>query len=121
MAQRKFRMNIVLSYEPDESGWIRASLPAMPEVVTAGVSREDAREMVIDTLMQLLSIEPERRTAATTSGCVSTSSRVAPHTRNRRGPADVVSRRHSGTSAVGGPSDSSAGAGLAPRESDGRG
>jgi predicted RNase H-like HicB family nuclease len=61
MAQRKFRTNIVVSYEPDESGWTRASLPAMPEVVTAGVSREDAREMVIDALMQLLAAEPERQ------------------------------------------------------------
>ena len=61
MAQRKFRTNIVVSYEPDESGWIRASLPAMPEVITAGMSREDAREMVIDALMQLLSVEPERQ------------------------------------------------------------
>jgi predicted RNase H-like HicB family nuclease len=61
MAQRKFRTNIVVSYEPDESGWIRASLPAMPEVATAGVSREDAREMVVDALMQLLAVEPERQ------------------------------------------------------------
>jgi predicted RNase H-like HicB family nuclease len=61
LAQRKFRTNIVVSYKPDESGWIRASLPAMPEVVTAGVSREDAREMVVDALMQLLAVEPERQ------------------------------------------------------------
>ena len=64
MAQRKFRTNIVVSYEPDESGWVRASLPAMPEVVTAGVSREDAREMVVDALMQLLAVEPERPAGA---------------------------------------------------------
>lgn|SRR5690349_20117622 len=61
MAQRKFRTNIVVSYEPDEAGWVRASLPAMPELVTAGVSRDDAREMAIDALMQLLSLEPERQ------------------------------------------------------------
>jgi len=53
MAQRKFRTNIVVSYEPDESGWIRASLPAMPEVATAGLSREDAREMVVDAAIQI--------------------------------------------------------------------
>jgi predicted RNase H-like HicB family nuclease len=60
MAQRKFRTNIVVSFEPDEAGWVRAWLPGMPEVVTAGVSRDDAREMVIDALMQVLAVEPER-------------------------------------------------------------
>jgi predicted RNase H-like HicB family nuclease len=61
MAQRRFRTNVVVSYEPDEDGWIRATLPAMPSVTTAGVSREDAREMVVDALMQLLAVEPERQ------------------------------------------------------------
>ena len=61
MAQRKFRTNVVVSYEPDEAGWIRATLPGMPEVTTAGVSRDDAREMVIDALMQLLAVEPDRQ------------------------------------------------------------
>jgi predicted RNase H-like HicB family nuclease len=61
MAQRRFRTNVVVSYEPDEAGWIRATLPALPSVTTAGVSREDAREMVVDALMQLLAVEPERQ------------------------------------------------------------
>jgi len=60
MAQRKFRTNILVSYEPDEAGWIRATLPGMPSVVTAGMSREDALEMAIHALMQLLAVEPER-------------------------------------------------------------
>jgi predicted RNase H-like HicB family nuclease len=61
MAQRRFRTNLVVRHEEDEAGWIRATLPAMPTVATAGVSREDAREIVIDALMQLLGIEPERQ------------------------------------------------------------
>jgi predicted RNase H-like HicB family nuclease len=61
MSQRKFRTNVVVCYEPDEAGWISATLPGMPSVVTAGVSREDAREMAIDALMQLLAAEPERQ------------------------------------------------------------
>ena len=61
MAQRRFRTNIVVSYEPDEAGWVRVTLPGMPSVATAGVSREDALEMAIDALMQLLAVEPERQ------------------------------------------------------------
>ena len=60
MAQRRFRTNVVVSYEPDEAGWIKPTVPAMPSVVSAGTSREDAREMVIDALMQLLAVERER-------------------------------------------------------------
>jgi predicted RNase H-like HicB family nuclease len=60
MSQRKFRTNVVVRYEPDECGWVRATLPGMPSIVTAGVSRDDAREMAIDALMQLLAVEPER-------------------------------------------------------------
>jgi hypothetical protein len=60
MPQRKFRTNVVVRYEPDEAGWVRATVLGMPSVTTAGVSRDDAREMVIDALMQLLAVEPER-------------------------------------------------------------
>src|SRR3954451_2498624 len=61
MSQRKFRTNVLVCYEPDEAAWVKATLPGMPSVVTAGVSREDAREMAIDALMQLLAAEPERQ------------------------------------------------------------
>jgi predicted RNase H-like HicB family nuclease len=64
MVQRRFRTNVVVSYEPDEDGWTRATLPGMPEIVTAGVSRDDARETAIDALMQLLAAEPEREAGA---------------------------------------------------------
>jgi predicted RNase H-like HicB family nuclease len=60
MAQRKFRTNIVVRLEPDEAGWVRAAVPGMPSVVTAGVSREDAVEMAVDALMQVLAVDPER-------------------------------------------------------------
>ena len=61
MAQRRFRTNVVVSYEPDEGGWMRATLPGVPSVISAGTSRQDARDMVIDTLMQLLAAEPDRQ------------------------------------------------------------
>jgi predicted RNase H-like HicB family nuclease len=64
MAQRRFRTNVVVSYEPDEDGWIRATLPGMTGVVTAGVSRDDAREMAVDALMQLLATDPQREAGA---------------------------------------------------------
>ncbi|MDA0168376.1 hypothetical protein OJ998_04695 [Solirubrobacter taibaiensis] len=64
MAQRKFRTNVLVCLEPDEAGWVRASLPGMPAVITAGTSREDALEMVVDALMQLLAVEPARETGA---------------------------------------------------------
>jgi predicted RNase H-like HicB family nuclease len=61
LPQRKFRTNVVVCYEPDEASWIRATLPGIPSVVTAGTSRDDAREMAIDALMQVLGVEPERQ------------------------------------------------------------
>ena len=60
MAQRKFKTNVVICFEPDEAGWVRATLPGVPSVVAAGVSRDDALEMVVGALMQQLATEPER-------------------------------------------------------------
>jgi predicted RNase H-like HicB family nuclease len=60
VAQRKFKTNVVICFEPDEAGWVRATLPGMPSVVAAGVSRDDALEMIIAALMQQLAVEPDR-------------------------------------------------------------
>ena len=56
--QRHFSTDVTVVYEPDESGWTTATLPALPSVITAGRSREDAREKVIDALMEILAVEP---------------------------------------------------------------
>ena len=58
MGRRTFRGEITIAYEPDEGGWTRASLPAVPEVHTAGRTQADAREKVVDALVELLSLEP---------------------------------------------------------------
>jgi hypothetical protein len=56
MAQRKFRTNVLIRFEPDEAGWVRATVAGMPSVVAAGTSRDDALEMAIHALMQTLAV-----------------------------------------------------------------
>jgi predicted RNase H-like HicB family nuclease len=53
-----FSTDVTVVYEPDDNGWTKATLPALPSVITAGASRKDAREMVVDALMDILAIEP---------------------------------------------------------------
>ena len=65
MPQRKLKTNIVVCLRPDEAGWFRATIPGVPSVVTAGMSREDACVMAVDALMQVLGTEPEREADGT--------------------------------------------------------
>ena len=48
----KISMSIV--YEPVEQGWVQARIEGIPEVITAGRSKEEARELVIDALREYL-------------------------------------------------------------------
>jgi predicted RNase H-like HicB family nuclease len=41
-------------YEPDDSGWVRARIEGIPEVITAGRTKDEARELVIDALREYL-------------------------------------------------------------------
>ena len=41
-------------YEPVESGWVQARIEGIPEVITAGPTKEEARELVLDALREYL-------------------------------------------------------------------
>jgi predicted RNase H-like HicB family nuclease len=41
-------------YEPVERGWVQARIEGIPEVITAGRSRDEARELVLDALREYL-------------------------------------------------------------------
>lgn len=43
-----------IRYEPVEDGWVQARIEELPPVVTAGPTREDARELVLDALREYL-------------------------------------------------------------------
>jgi predicted RNase H-like HicB family nuclease len=48
-------MNLTIVYEDGDDGWIVASIPAVPGVLSQGRSREEARENVLDALALMLS------------------------------------------------------------------
>jgi predicted RNase H-like HicB family nuclease len=41
-------------YRPVEGGWVQASLPALPGVATAGPTREQARDELLDAFREYL-------------------------------------------------------------------
>jgi hypothetical protein len=54
-------ISLSILYEPVESGWIQARIEGIPEVITAGPSKEAARSLVLDALREyLLSIRDEQ-------------------------------------------------------------
>jgi predicted RNase H-like HicB family nuclease len=52
------QLDLTIVYEPGEEGWILASIPEVPGVLTQGRTREEARANVIDALRLMLSPEP---------------------------------------------------------------
>jgi len=52
------QLDLTIVYEPGEDGWILASIPEVPGVLTQGRTREEARANVIDALRLMLSPEP---------------------------------------------------------------
>jgi predicted RNase H-like HicB family nuclease len=58
MERQRFATDVTISFEPDEGGWITARIPAVPSVITAAATRDDARRMAIDALMESLAVEP---------------------------------------------------------------
>jgi predicted RNase H-like HicB family nuclease len=52
------QLDLTIVYEPGEEGWILASIPEVPGVLTQGRTREEARANVIDALRLILSPEP---------------------------------------------------------------
>lgn len=51
-------MDLTIVYEDGDDGWIVASIPAIPGVLSQGRTREEARENVLDALALMLSPEP---------------------------------------------------------------
>jgi hypothetical protein len=41
-------------YEPVEHGWVQARIEGIPEVITAGPSKDEARALVLDALREYL-------------------------------------------------------------------
>jgi predicted RNase H-like HicB family nuclease len=47
-------ISLSIVYEPVEGGWIQARIEGIPEVITAGPSKDEARELVLDALREYL-------------------------------------------------------------------
>jgi predicted RNase H-like HicB family nuclease len=41
-------------YEPVEAGWVQARIEELPGVITAGRTREEAKELLLDALREYL-------------------------------------------------------------------
>jgi predicted RNase H-like HicB family nuclease len=50
--------NLTILYDEGDNGWIVASIPAVPGVLSQGRTRQEARENVLDALALMLSAEP---------------------------------------------------------------
>jgi predicted RNase H-like HicB family nuclease len=48
------RISLSIVYEPVESGWVQARIEGISAVITAGRSKEEARELVLDALREYL-------------------------------------------------------------------
>ncbi|MBJ7458372.1 MAG: type II toxin-antitoxin system HicB family antitoxin [Thermoleophilaceae bacterium] len=47
-------IKLTIAYEVGDDGWILARVPQLPEVISQGRSRQEAREMVLDALRLVL-------------------------------------------------------------------
>ena len=47
-------ISISIVYEPVEHGWVQARIEGIPEVITAGRTKDEARELVLDALREYL-------------------------------------------------------------------
>jgi predicted RNase H-like HicB family nuclease len=50
--------DLTILYDQGEDGWIVASIPAVPGVLSQGRTRDEARENVLEALALMLSPEP---------------------------------------------------------------
>ena len=63
-------ISLSIVYEPVESGWVQARIEGIPEVITAGRTKAEARELVLDALREYLaSIENATPPTASASIC----------------------------------------------------
>jgi predicted RNase H-like HicB family nuclease len=47
-------MELHVAFEPDEGGWVRATIEELPGVITCAPTREEARELIHDALDEWL-------------------------------------------------------------------
>ena len=47
-------MDLHVVFEPDEAGWVRATIEELPGVITCAPTRDEARELVRDALDEWL-------------------------------------------------------------------
>ena len=47
-------ISLSIVYEPVEAGWVQARIEGIPEVITAGPTKDVARELVLDALREYL-------------------------------------------------------------------
>ena len=52
------KLDLTIVYEDGEDGFILATIPAVPGVLSQGSTRDEARENVLDALALMLSPEP---------------------------------------------------------------
>jgi predicted RNase H-like HicB family nuclease len=62
-------LNLTAVFETVENGWVQARVREIPGVITAGPTREEARELLLDAvreyLLSLLSDQPDPARAPT--------------------------------------------------------
>jgi predicted RNase H-like HicB family nuclease len=61
-------MELHVIFEPDEDGWVRASIEELPEVITCAPTLDEARELVRDALTEWLSALTGDERAAVSAG-----------------------------------------------------
>ena len=47
-------ISLSIVYEPVERGWVQARIEGIPQVITAGPTKQEARELVLDALREYL-------------------------------------------------------------------
>jgi predicted RNase H-like HicB family nuclease len=59
-------VNLHVAFEPDEQGWVRATIEELPSVITCAPTIDGARELVTDALEEWLTAltNAERLSAA---------------------------------------------------------
>ncbi len=48
------QISLAIVYEPVEDGWVQARIEGIPEVITAGRDKTEARTLVLDALREYL-------------------------------------------------------------------
>jgi predicted RNase H-like HicB family nuclease len=51
---RQNEFELAVAYEQAEAGWLTATIPALPGVITAGRTKDEARDNVLDALRTML-------------------------------------------------------------------